>query len=48
MKLYDIVFAIAWAVGISALAWDKIAVEALISGLVMGSYIGWRLWHDIR
>lgn len=45
MKICDAVVIAASVLGLSALAWDKVAVEALISGLVIGGYIGWRLWR---
>ena len=45
MKICDVVVIVASALGLSALVWDKVAVEALISGLVIGGYIGWRLWR---
>ena len=48
MKLYDIVFVAASLTGLVALAWSKVAVEALISGIVIGGYIGWRVWHDAQ
>ena len=48
MKLYDIVFIVASSIGLSALAWSEVAVEALISGIVIGGYIGWRVWRDAR
>ncbi len=46
MKIYDIVFVVASAVGLSALAWSKVTVEALISGLIIGGYVGWRFWRN--
>lgn len=45
MKICDVAVIAASAIGLSALVWDKVAVEALISGLVIGGYIGWRLWR---
>lgn len=48
MKTYDIGFAICVAAGLYILTWDKTAIEALISGIVIGGYIGWRFWHGTR
>ncbi len=48
MKICDIVVIVAAVLNLTALAWDKVAVEALISGLVFGGYIGWRLLHESR
>ena len=45
MKICDAVVIAASVLGLSALAWGKVAVEALISGLAIGGYIGWRLWR---
>lgn len=46
MKLCDIAFGIAALINLSVLAWNKVAVESLISGVMIGGYIGWRIWHD--
>ena len=43
MKTYDIAFIICTLAGLSVLAWDKTAVEALISGITIGAYITWRI-----
>lgn len=48
MKTYDIGFIICVAAGLSILTWDKTVVEALISGVVIGIYAGWRIWHGTR
>lgn len=48
MKSYDIGFAICVVAGLYVLPWDKTAIEALISGIVIGGYIGWRLWHGAK
>ncbi len=48
MKTYDIGFAICIVAGLTVLTWDKNAIEALISGIVIGGYIGWRIWHGTR
>ena len=48
MKTYDYIVIAASAFGLSALTWDKVAAEALISGLVIGGYIGWRVWRHAQ
>lgn len=48
MKTYDVGFVICVATGLAVLKWDKSAVEALISGMVIGVYVGWRIWHGTR
>lgn len=48
MKMYDYIVIAASVFGLSALTWDKVVAEALLSGLAIGGYIGWRLWCDAR
>ncbi len=43
MKTYDVAFAIGMAAALCVLKWDKVAVEALISGLTIGAYVIWRV-----
>ncbi len=43
MKTYDVAFAIGTAAALCVLKWDKVAIEALISGLTIGAYAVWRL-----
>ena len=43
MKTYDIVFAIAAIMGLYFIDLDKHDIECLISGLVIGGYVGWRM-----
>lgn len=43
MKIYDIVFAIAAIMGLYFIDLDKHGIECLISGLVIGGYVGWRM-----
>ncbi len=45
MKLYDVIFIAATVAGLSALPWGKVPAEALISGLAIGGYLGWRLFR---
>lgn len=43
MKIYDIVFAAAAIMGLYFIDLDKHSIECLISGLVIGGYVGWRM-----
>lgn len=43
MKIYDIIFAIAAALGLYAIGMAKGTLEALISGIVIGVYVTRRL-----
>ena len=43
MKTYDTAFLIGSIVTLSILSWDKVAVEALISGATIGAYVTWRI-----
>lgn len=43
MKMYDVAFLIGTIVTLSVISWDKVAVEALISGATVGAYVMWRI-----
>lgn len=46
MKFYDYIFLGLIIVAIRLLPFEKSMVEGLITGIVIGGYVGWRLWHD--
>lgn len=48
MKMYDIAFTVGSLSALYALTWDKVAIEAFISGITIGLYAGWRIWYDNR
>lgn len=48
MKAYDVGFIVCAVAGLTVLDLDKVAVEALISGITIGLYAGWRIWHGIK
>ena len=43
MKTYDVLFAISAIAGLYFIGLDRYGIECLISGLVIGGYIGWRV-----
>lgn len=43
MKLYDIIFAIAAFAGLYAVGFTAKTIEGLISGIVIGGYVMWRM-----
>ncbi len=43
MKIYDIVMIAAFALGCSTLSLEGETIRALITGGIVGVYIGWRI-----
>lgn len=43
MKTYDVLFAISAIAGLYFIGLDRYGIECLVSGLVIGGYIGWRV-----
>lgn len=48
MKFYDYIFMGLIIIAIKLIPINKSMIEGIITGVVIGCYIGWRLWHDNR
>lgn len=48
MKFYDYIFMGLIIITIKLIPINKSMIEGIITGVVIGGYIGWRLWHDNR
>lgn len=46
MKFYDYIFMGLIIIAINLIPINKSMIEGIITGVVIGGYIGWRLWHD--
>ena len=46
--LPDAIMVIGMLISMWILNFEKIAIEGAITGLVLGLYIGWRKYHDIK
>lgn len=46
--LPDAIMVIGTLISMWILNFEKIAIEGAITGLVLGLYIGWRKYHDIK
>lgn len=48
MKFYDYIFMGLIIIAIKLIPINKSMIEGIVTGIVIGGYIGWRIFHDNR